>query len=62
MEEERESMLSFGIQIYGGGGGGEKNFIYRFGVDLTLEKEEGFQFQTSQGMNGKTAVSDGEKT
>ena len=29
----------------GGGGGGP-----------TFEKEEGFQFQTSQGMNGKTGA------
>ena len=31
------------------------------GGDLTLEKEEGFQFKTSQGMNGKTRVPKGEK-
>ena len=30
-------------------------------LDLTLEKEEGFQFQTSQGTNGKSGVP-GEKT
>ena len=28
-------------------------------MDPTLEKEEGFQFQTSQGMNGKTGVPGG---
>ena len=34
----------------------EHLLTYIFGVDSTLEKEEGFQFQTSQGMNGKTRV------
>ena len=28
----------------------------------TLEKEEGFQFQTSQGMNGKTGIPGEKKT
>ena len=30
------------------------------GSDPTLEKEEGFQFQTSHGMNGKTGIPGGE--
>ena len=53
--EQKERVLSFGIWIH------EKNFLVC--VDLTLEKEKGFQFQTSQaqGMNGKTGVP-GEKT
>ena len=33
------------MNSWGGGGGGSN-----------LEKEEGFQFQTSQGMNGKTGI------
>ena len=45
--EERESVIFF-IDFFVGGVG--------VGVDPTLEKEEGFQFQTSQGMNGKTGV------
>ena len=61
-ERDRESVLSFGMRIYGGRGGGVKKdkIIYIFGVDLTLEKER-FQFQTSHGMNGKTGVSGGER-
>ena len=55
-ERERESMLSFGIDSWS-----EEKKGWGVGVDLTLEKEEGFQFLTSQGMNGKTRVP-GEKT
>ena len=44
----------------GGGGGEGYGFIRKkrkkLVLDPTLEKEEGFQFQTSQGMNGKTGV------
>ena len=46
-------MLSFGIHIYekgGGGGEGEQQLV----LDPTSEEEEGFRFQTSQRMNGKT--------
>ena len=39
--------MGVGVGGVGGGGGGR---------DPTLETEEGFQFQTSQGMNGKTGV------
>ena len=58
---ERERELSVGIRIHGeqekrksgwrGGGGGGP----------TLEKEDGFQFQTSQRMNWKTGVPVGNK-
>ena len=41
-----------GVRWVGGEGGGGP----------TLEKEEGFQFQTSQGMNGKTGVPGRKKT
>ena len=41
-ERERESMLSFGIRIH------KKFFVCLFVLGLTLEKEEGFQFQTLQ--------------
>ena len=46
-------MLSFGIRIH------EKKKRKTF-LDPTLEKEEGFQFQTSQGMTGKTAADRGD--
>ena len=46
---ERKRVLSFGIRIHGGGKRG----------DPTLEKEEGFRFQTSRRMNGKTRVPGG---
>ena len=52
-----------------GEGGGERGKRERGGGGAeggeggpTLEKEEGFQFQTSQGMNGKTGVPGGKKT
>ena len=56
--------------VCGGGGGGGR--VLSFGIrihekkkqpilDPTLEKEEGFQFQTSQGMNGKIWVPGGWK-
>ena len=48
---ERESMLSFGNDLWW-----EEKKGWGVGVDSTLEKEEGFQFLTSQGMNGKTGV------
>ena len=44
-------MLSFGIRIH------EKK--RKPPLDPILEKEEGFQFQTSLGMNGKTGVHGG---
>ena len=44
---------------WGGGGGDGKKRVGGVGVDPTLKKEEGFQFQTSQGMNGKTGVPGG---
>ena len=47
-ECERESMLSFGIWIHE-----RKTKII---VELTLEKKEGFQLQTSHGVNRKTGV------
>ena len=43
----------------GGGGGGREKKGGWGGVDPILKKEEGFQFQTSQGMNGKTGVPGG---
>ena len=46
----RERELSFGIQI------NELNKTKQKKKDLTLEKEEGLQFQTFQEMNGKTRV------
>ena len=44
-------MLSFGIRIHE-----EEEKKRGKKVDPTLEKEEGFQFQTSQWMNGKPGV------
>ena len=66
-------MTEKGEEMGGGGGGGGRRReraelwnIYGFlrkkrknVLDSTLEKEEGFQFQTSQGMNEKTAVPGG---
>ena len=54
---ERESMLSFAIWIDEGG----KRRKKRNCLDPTFKKEEGFQFQISQGMNGKTGVPGGKK-
>ena len=57
-------MLSFGIHIHEKKKEGEKkrkklNEKQQLLLDPTLEKEEGFQFQTSHGMNGKTGVPEG---
>ena len=50
-ERERERVLSFGIRIH------EKNKEKKpLVLDPTMEKVEGFQFQKSQGMNGKTGI------
>ena len=50
-EGERESAELWIADSWRGGGGG--------GSDPTLEKEEGFQFQTSHRMNGKTGIPGG---
>ena len=46
--------MIFWIQIKGGKRGRGCRGLGRGGP--TVEKKEGFQFQTSQGMNGKTGV------
>ena len=47
--------MSFGIWIHEREEKTKKKFV----LDPTLEKEEGFQFQTSPGMNGKTRLPGG---
>ena len=49
-KRKRERVLSFGRIYMGVGGGGG---IYIYGMNPTLEEEEGFQFQISQRMNGE---------
>ena len=50
-EGDRQRVLTFGILFHD-----KRKENKKLVLDPTLEKEEGFQFPTSQGMNGKTGV------